>query len=115
MRVVGTRPTEIDLWAPVPFDDLPRPLLEAAARSDWTTVRDELRAVMDGLTTDGVYGRALLQFVMSLPLPSDPVLARYRAAICIDHGDWDGLRRHLASNPIGAAELIRVLDRILAV
>jgi DNA-binding CsgD family transcriptional regulator len=69
---------------------------------------------MDGLTTDGVYGRALLQFVMSLPLPSDPVLARYRASICIDHGDWDGLRRHLASNPIGPAELIGVRDTILA-
>jgi DNA-binding CsgD family transcriptional regulator len=69
---------------------------------------------MDGLTTDGVYGRALLQFVMSLPLPSDPVLARYRASICIDHGDWDGLRRHLTSNPIGAAELIGVRDTILA-
>jgi len=69
---------------------------------------------MDGLTTDGVYGRALLQFVMSLPLPSDPVLARYRASICIDHGDWDGLRLQLTSNPIGAAELIGVRDTILA-
>ncbi|TMF80633.1 MAG: hypothetical protein E6I18_05390, partial [Chloroflexi bacterium] len=114
MKVSGTIPSEVDLWAPVPFDDLPLSLLQAAERSDWTTVRDELRAVMDGLTTDGVYGRALLQFVMSLPLPSDPVLARYRAAICIDHGDWDGLRRHLASNPIGAAELIGVRDSILA-
>ena len=69
---------------------------------------------MDGLTTDGVYGRALLQFVMSLPLPSDPVLARYRASICIDHGDWDGLLRHLGSNPVEAAELIGVRNIILA-
>jgi DNA-binding CsgD family transcriptional regulator len=77
-------------------------------------VRDELRKVMDGLTTDGVYGRALLQFVMSLPIPSDPVLARYRAAICIDHGDWDGLLRNLGSNPIEAAELIGLRNIILA-
>src|SRR2546425_13021817 len=114
MTLLGTHPPEIDLWAPVPFDALPGRLVDAADRSDWKTVRDELGKVMDGLTTDGVYGRALLQFVMSLPLPSDPVLARYRAAICIDHGDWDGLRRHLASNPIGAAELIGVRDSILA-
>ena len=114
MTMLGTRPSEIDLWAPVPFDDLPGSLLEAADRSDWETVRDELRKVMDGLTTDGVYGRALLQFVMSLPLPSDPVLARYRASICIDHGDWDGLLRHLGSNPIEAAELIGLRNIILA-
>jgi DNA-binding CsgD family transcriptional regulator len=98
----------------VPFDSLPVALLRAAERSDWKAVRDELRTVMDGIRTDGVYGRALLQFVMSLPLPTDPVLARYRASICIDHGDWDGLSRHLASNPIEAAELIGVRDIILA-
>ena len=114
MTVLRTRPSEIDLWAPVPFDDLPPALLEAAGRSEWRTVRDELGKVMDGLTTDGVYGRALLQFVMSLPLPSDPVLARYRASICIDHGDWDGLLRHLGSNPVEAAELIGVRNIILA-
>jgi DNA-binding CsgD family transcriptional regulator len=114
VTVFGTHPTEIDLWAPVPFDELPRPLLEAAGRSDWQAVRDELAKVMDGITTDGVYGRALLQFVMSLPLPSDPVFARYRASICIDHGDWDGLLRHLGSNPIEAAELIGIRNIILA-
>jgi DNA-binding CsgD family transcriptional regulator len=114
MTVLRTRPSGLDLWAPVPFDDLPTALLEATGQSDWKTVRDELRKVMDGLTTDGVYGRALLQFVMSLPLPSDPVLARYRASICIDHGDWDGLLRHLGSNPIEAAELIGVRNIILA-
>jgi DNA-binding CsgD family transcriptional regulator len=111
---VGERLPVVDLWAPVSFDDLPVSLTRAAEISDWKTVLDELRKVMDGLTTDGVYGRALLQFVMSLPLPSDPVLARYRASICIDHGDWDGLRRHLASNPLAAAELIGVRDIILA-
>src|SRR6266568_6133648 len=109
-----TVPSDVDLWAPVPLDELPGPLLEARERSDWKTVREELRKVMDGLTTDGRYGRALLQFVMSLPLPSDPVLARYRAAICIDHGDWDGLLLHLRSNPIEAAELIGVRDILLA-
>jgi hypothetical protein len=30
-------------------------------------VRDDLQTVMKGLKTDGVYGGALLQFVMSLP------------------------------------------------
>ena len=119
LAAVGSRPASIglpavDLWAPVLFDDLPVSLVRAAARSEWKTVRDELRTVMDGVATDGAYGRELLQFVMSLPLPSDPVLARYRAAICIDHGDWDGLLRHLASNPIEAAELIGVRDIILA-
>ncbi|TMC44266.1 MAG: hypothetical protein E6J23_07920 [Chloroflexi bacterium] len=98
----------------MPFEDLPATLREAARRSDWRAVRDELRTVMDGVTTDGVYGRALLQFVMSLPLPSDPVLARYRASICIDHGDWDGLLRHLGSNPVGATELVGVRDIILS-
>src|SRR6267143_3221829 len=76
---VGSRVGEplpaVDLWAPVPFDDLPVSLVRAAARSDWKTVRDELRTVMDGVATDGAYGRAFLQLVMSLPLPSHPVLA----------------------------------------
>ncbi len=111
---VGEPSPAVDLWAPVPFDGLPSSLLQAAGRSDWKIVREELRKLMDGLTTDGVYGRALLQFVMSLPLPSDPVLARYRGAICIDHGDWDGLLRQLGSNPIEAAELIGIRDIILA-
>lgn len=119
MRIaVGSRVGEpsrtVDLWAPVPFDDLPTGLLEAAERSDWNAVREELRTIMDGVTTDGAFGRALLQFVMSVPLPSDAVLARYRASICMDHGDWDGLRRNLALNPIGAAELIGVRDILLA-
>src|SRR5437870_10302032 len=114
MTMLGTRPSEIDLWAPVPFDGLPPSLVRAAARSEWKLVRDELRTVMDGVATDGAYGRALLQFVISLPIPSDPVLARYRASICIDHGDWDGLLRHLGSNPIEAAELIGLRNIILA-
>ena len=111
---VGEPSPSVDLWAPVAFDDLPLSLREAAKQSDWKAVREGLRTVMDGLTTDGVYGRALLQFVMSMPPSSDPVLARYRASICIDHGDWDGLRRQLALNPVGAAELIGVRDILLA-
>jgi hypothetical protein len=74
----------------VSLDGLPVSLglVRAADRSDWRAVREELRTVIDSATTDGVDGRALLQFVMSLPLPSDPVLARYPASICVDHGEW---------------------------
>jgi len=46
---------------------------------------------MNAVTTDGPYGRELLQFVMKTKLPTDSVLERYRASICVDHGDWDGL------------------------
>ena len=107
-------PPRVDLWAPVPFVDLPPALRDAAAQGDWEGLRSQLRIVMDGVTTDGRYGRELLQFLMTVPLPSDPVSERYKASICIDHGDWDGLQRHLALNPIGAAELIGIRDIILA-
>jgi DNA-binding CsgD family transcriptional regulator len=116
---VGSRTIEIalptvDLWAPVPFDALPASLIENAAKADWTAVRADLKVLMDAVTTDGPYGRALLQFVMKIPLPIDPVLERYRASICVDHGDWDGLLRHLSGTPIEAAEPIGVRDAILA-
>src|SRR3989442_8176 len=107
-------PARVDLWAPMPLDDLPPTLRDAAAQGDWAGLREQLRTVMDGVTTDGRYGRELLQFVMTVPMPSDPVTERYKASICIDHGDWDGLQRHLALNPIGAAELIGIRDIILA-
>jgi DNA-binding CsgD family transcriptional regulator len=68
---------------------------------------------MDSNTTDGEYGRELLQFVMTVPLQSDSVLARYRASICIDHGDWDGLQRYLASDLTEPIELVRIRDIIL--
>lgn len=110
----GTLPPPVDLWAPVPFDDLPRALRDAAAGSDWPAVKTQLRAIMDSNTTDGEYGRELLQFVMKVPLPSDSVLDRYRASICIDHGDWDGLQRYLASDLIEPIELVRIRDIILA-
>jgi len=111
---VGGIPPPVDLWAPVSLEALPSALLDAAARSDWEEVRAWLRTVMDAVTTDGAYGRALLQFVMTTDLPTDHVLDRYRASICLDYGDWDGLQRHLAANPIEAAELIGIRDIILA-
>jgi len=104
----------VDLWAPVPFDDLPAPLLAAAARRDWTAVKDQIQGLLDAVTTDGPLGRELLQFVMQIPLPPDPLLERYRASICVDHGDWDGLQRHLSETPIEADEPIGVRDAILA-
>lgn len=105
---------EVDLWAPVEFDSLPAQLREAAKREDWNSVRAQLQTVMDGVTTDGAYGRALLQFVMRSPLPPDSVLERYRASICLDHGDWDGLQRCLSAHPVAAAELVGVRDTMLA-
>lgn len=104
----------VDLWAPVPFDDLPASLRGAAERHEWTTVRTEIQGLLDAVTTDGPLGRELLQFVMQVPLAPDPLLDRYRASICVDHGDWDGLRRHLARTPIEAAEPVGVRDAILA-
>jgi len=110
----GTLLPPVDLWAPVPFDDLPAALTDAAARSDWPAVKAQLRTVMDSNTTDGAYGRQLLQFVMKVPLPSDSALVRYRASICVDHGDWDGLQGYLASDLIEAIELVGIRDIILA-
>jgi len=88
--------------------------MDAASRSDWPAVKTQLRTVMDSNTTDGAYGRELLQFVMKVPLPSDSVLVRYRASICVDHGDWDGLQRYLASDIIEPIELVGIRDIILA-
>src|SRR5438552_586003 len=69
---------------------------------------------MDGMTTDGSYGRALIQVALELPLGMDPVFDRYKAAAAIDHGDWDTLRQCIASNPIAPAELLGVRDVLLA-
>jgi DNA-binding CsgD family transcriptional regulator len=98
----------------VPFEDLPASLRGAAERNEWTNVRAEIQGLLDAVTTDGPLGRELLQFVMQVPLPPDPLLERYRASICVDHGDWDGLRRHLSGTPIEAAEPVGVRDAILA-
>jgi DNA-binding CsgD family transcriptional regulator len=96
---------EVDLWAPVSRDVLPRKLNEAMERRDWPSVRNELGTIMDGVTTDGAYGRALLQLALELPTGVDPVFDSYRGAASIDHGDWDGLRRCIA----GAVEPIQLL------
>jgi two-component system nitrate/nitrite response regulator NarL len=105
---------EIDLWAPVERGDLPKALVDAMEHRDWSTVRAQLGAVMDGITTDGVYGRALLQLALELPVGIDPVFDSYRAAASIDHGDWDGLRRCLAGSPIDPGQLLGMRDVLLA-
>ena len=112
--VVTTSPSDIDLWAPVARDVLPRALTDAMEEREWTTVRAQLATVMDGITTDGVYGRALLQLALELPVGVDPVLDSYRAAASIDHGDWDGLRRCLAGSPIDPSQLLGMRDVLLA-
>jgi hypothetical protein len=105
---------DIDLWAPVTRDGLPRALVEAMERRDWASVRAQLGNVMDGITTDGVYGRALLQLALDLPIGTDSVLDSYRAAASIDHGDWDGLRRCLAGSPVEPIQLLGMRDVLLA-
>jgi DNA-binding CsgD family transcriptional regulator len=84
------------------------------SQRDWPNVRAQLGSVMDGITTDGVYGRALLQLVLELPVGIYPVFDSYRAAASIDHGDWDGLRRCLASSPIEPIQLLGMRDVLLA-
>src|SRR5256714_5860804 len=105
---------EIDLWAPVARDGLPKALVEAMEQHDWASVRVQLGTVMDGITTDGVYGRALLQLALDLPVGTDPVFDSYRAAASIDHGDWDGLRRCLAGSPVEPIQLLGMRDVLLA-
>jgi DNA-binding CsgD family transcriptional regulator len=115
VAAVATTPhSDIDLWAPVARDALPRALVKAMEQRDWATVRAQLVSVMDGITTDGVYGRALLQLALELPVGTDPVFDSYRAAASIDHGDWDGLRRCLASSPIEPIQLLGMRDVLLA-
>lgn len=104
---------EADVFAPVSFDSLPKPLVDAVARADWSSVRGELEQIMDGLSTDGKFGRALLQLVRQLPIGLDPVFDRYRAAVAIDHGDWDDLRRCLDGAPFQAAELVMFREALL--
>jgi hypothetical protein len=57
-------------------------------------------------------GRELMQFVMQIPLPPDPLLERHRASICVDDGDWDGLQRHLSRTPIEADEPIAAVEAL---
>jgi hypothetical protein len=115
MAAMGTTlHDDIDLWAPVGRDALPEKLADAMEQRDWATVRSQLETVMDGITTDGVYGRALLQLALDLPFGIDPVFDSYRAAASIDHGDWDGLRRCLAGSPIEPIQLLGMRDVLLA-
>lgn len=94
-----------DPWAPVSTAELPIDLVEAIERADWDRAKRELVEVMDGLSTDGIYGRSLLQLVQRLPIGMDQVFDRYRAAVAIDHGQWDDLRRCLDAAPFAAGEL----------
>jgi len=109
-----TQTGDIDLWAPVSREALPKPLVDAMQRHDWANVRAELGTVMDGITTDGIYGRALLQLALELPVGIDPVFDSYRAAASIDHGDWDGLRRCLAGSPVEPIQLLGMRNVLLA-
>ena len=56
MAAATTPLGEIDLWAPVARDELPKALVDGMTQRDWATVRAQLGTVMDGITTDGVYG-----------------------------------------------------------
>ena len=115
MPAVGPAPqSDIDLWAPVARGALPKSLVDAMDRRDWASLRVQLGTVMDGITTDGVYGRALLQLTLDLPVGIDPVFDMYRAAASIDHGDWDGLRRCLAGSPVEPIQLLGMRDVLLA-
>src|SRR5438552_1780480 len=104
----------LDLWARVDRDGLPAPLRLAVERKDWLQAKTELSRVMDGQTTDGVYGRALIQLALELPAGVDPLFDRYRAAAAVDHGDWDRLRESIAQDAIAPAELLGVKDLLLA-
>ena len=113
-RPAGSKNLEhLDLWAPVARDALPTELCSAFTASDWARVKSELTKVMDGITTDGAYGRALLQVALELPIGIDPVFDSYRGAASIDHGDWDGLRRCITGAPIAPAQLLGMRDVLL--
>ncbi len=103
-----------DVWAPVGFGELPTALVNVFEARDWDGVRRELRTVMDGAITDGVYGRELLQLVLELPANFDPLFDRYRAAAMVDHGDWDGLRESMSHVTVAAAEVAGVRDILTA-
>ena len=102
-----------DPWASVSTSDLPPALVDAVERKDWGRAKSELVEVMDGLSTDGVYGRALLQLVQKIPIGLDPVTDRHRAAIAIDHGHWDDLRRCLEAGAYASSELDRFREALL--
>lgn len=104
---------DTDLWAPVSLGELPPDLVSAVAEEDWPTAKARLADVMNGLRTDGVHGRALLQLVRRLPIGVDSVFDRYRAAVAIDYGDWDVLRRCMDATPVESRELELFQDTLL--
>ena len=108
-----TRFAETDPWAPVSTTQLPRALVDSVERADWVRAKSELVEIMDGLSTDGIYGRALLQLVQRIPIGLDPVMDRHRAAIAIDHGHWDDLRRCLDAGAYAANELVMFREALL--
>jgi DNA-binding CsgD family transcriptional regulator len=106
--------TRLDLWATVSGENLPDELVVAVNNKNWQAVTAELRTILDGAATDGIYGRALLQLVRALPLGQDPLIDRYKAVVSIDYGDWDGLRACLAEDTIARSELIGMREILLA-
>ncbi len=107
-------PAAPDLWAPVGFEHLPPGLVSAFRGGEWQQVRLRLQTVMDGMITDGPYGRELFQLVLELPLGFDPVFERYRASAMVDYGEWDALRSSLAARPLEPAEVLGIRDIITA-
>src|SRR6185436_6202912 len=93
---------------------LPNALLAAVEARDWPRVRLELSTIMDTAITDGAYGRALLQLVLSLPEGIDAVLDRYRASAMLDHGDWDGIRATLPQQSIEPRQVRGMRDVLTA-
>lgn len=108
-----TRFAATDPWAPVSTAELPQGLVEAVERADWDRAKRELVEVMDSLSTDGIYGRSLLQLVQAIPIGLDPVTDRHRAAIAIDHGHWDDLRRCLEAGAYASNELVMFREALL--
>lgn len=107
-------PADLDLWISTEFEHLPADLSSAFDRADWPEVKNQLRAIMDSVATETIYGRELFQLVRKLPLGVDRLFDRYRAAAAVDYGDWDDLRLCLATGPIGSEELEGLRDVWLA-
>jgi DNA-binding CsgD family transcriptional regulator len=104
----------VDLWSPVSPEALPPDLIDAFEREDWPNLKKQLGVLLDGVVTDGVYGRAILQMALRLPIGINSVFDRYRAAASVDHGDWDALQRCLAAQPLAPIELLGLRDILLA-
>ncbi|HEX9641256.1 MAG TPA: helix-turn-helix transcriptional regulator, partial [Candidatus Krumholzibacteria bacterium] len=109
------RSAVVDLWADVPPLRLPSALIDAFARQDWQALKDEIRPLMDGLTTDAsAYGRELLHIVRRLPVGVDSTLDRYHAMVALDFGDWDEVQACLATGSTEREEIEGIRDILLA-